>query len=151
MPAADERHDLVEGRAAGQAIERQRVAAAVVGAEVQAHAQAQDLHAAGRLLARHHLPQVMVQVVHVVGQVGGRLHRAAVRDDDEDAPLQRVVGGRLAQAGAGPLDGFAIHALAEEIVLQQRRQAGAGAAPGGRQILEDDIQTYPMVNQPLCV
>ena len=53
--------------------------------------------------------------------------------------MQRVVGGRLAQAGAGPLDGFAIHALAEEIVLQQRRRIGAGAAPVVARSPEDAI------------
>ena len=87
------------------------------------------------LVPLHHLAQVLVEVVGVVGERGGAVHRRSVRDDEEDAPLLRAA----EQAFAGPVDRLAVDAFAEQVGLEQRRDAGPGPAPGEIEGLEDDV------------
>ena len=102
-PPTRRHDDLSRGRSArpGGPSERQRVAATVVGAEVEAHARPGSPRRRSPLLAPP----------PAAGDGPGSARRwpgwwpspsgCRPRADGEDAPLQRVVGGRLAQAGAG--------------------------------------------------
>ena len=143
MPTADERHDLVEGRAAG------RPSSASVWQRPPWGWGSRPRPGPGSPRRRSPPrapppPQVMVQVVHVVGEVGGvsiglpsettmRMRRCSV----SSVAASR----RRAQA----------HSTASPSTPSRKRSFfssaadGASAAPGGRQILEDDM---PPLGQP---
>ena len=55
----------------------------VVGAEVQPDAEAEDGLAAGAGLLRDHLLEVAVEVLLVIGGVGGAVTGATIGDDDQ--------------------------------------------------------------------
>ena len=78
VAAADQRDDLVEQRRVQPLGHVGGQAAAVEGAQIQAHAQAQHLHLALASAPGDDLLEVVVEVVGVVGQVSGAVRRAAV-------------------------------------------------------------------------
>ncbi len=81
--ASDQSDDLSKNLVAGGGRQVEHVAAAVVGAQIEADADAGDLHAASLPVTIHHVPEVVLEVVRIVGEVG----RAAL--------VRRVRGGRV--------------------------------------------------------
>jgi hypothetical protein len=77
-PARHQCQHFTQGGVADGQRRVQRLAAAVVGAQVQTHSQAEDLYAAARFLLVHHLAQMVVEVKRVIGQMRGGVHWAAV-------------------------------------------------------------------------
>ena len=55
----------------------------VVGAEIQPDAEAEDGLAAGAGLLRDNLLEVAVEVLFIIGHVGGAVTGAAIGDDDQ--------------------------------------------------------------------
>ena len=66
-------------------------APAVVGTQVQAHSEAKNFHFTEVFVPGHHLRQVVIQEVRIVGQAGLRVHGAAVGHDNQ-YPALRVTG-----------------------------------------------------------
>src|SRR5882672_6937423 len=85
MPAsADPSYEFAEHRHGGRHGQVHREAMPVVRAQVQSDAQAQHLHVPCGFVARGDLAQMIVEIARVVGEAGGAVDRAAVRNHDHD-------------------------------------------------------------------
>ena len=73
------------------------------------------------------LLQMIVEIKPVIGEVSRRIHRAAVRDHDQNTPLFTAAD----HPAAGPFYSLADYPLAKQVRLQQRGDIRLGAAPGG--------------------
>ena len=114
------------------------MAVAVVGAQVQPHADARDRDVALLLLARQHFAQVVVEVVRIVGEMGRAVHRRAVGDHEQQLAFLAA----RAQPRAGPVHGLAVDAFAEQLGPQQRGHRRARAAPGRARGLEHQVAAF---------
>ena len=114
--------------------------AGVVGTQVQADAEADDIDGAGATAVataegRDHRAQVVVEVVAVVGQVGGAVRGAAVGDHHQQAAIDVC----RHQALAGPLDRFTVYPFLVQVGLEQGGEALSRASPRLLGVLEDQM------------
>ena len=77
--------------------------------QIQPDAQGADLHAAHALLGGKNLPQMLIQIMLVIGLMGCRVHGTAIGDHEQDATLR----GLGAQPLARPFHGLARRSMAK--------------------------------------
>ena len=131
-------HDLAQNRLGDGVRQIQGAVVAVVRAEVQADTDPVHLHLALGLQTGHHLTQVVIEVVSVVGQRCCTVGRAAIGYDQQQAPAMVA----LHQSLCGPPDRFAVHAFAEQVALEQGAHGGAGAAPRCVAVLKHQVGDF---------
>jgi hypothetical protein len=91
----DHGHDLAKPLVAHGCRQIEGPARAVVGAEVQTDAHTIDLNLAPGLQLRHHVTQMVIQVMRIIGQGGGAVRWTAVGNDQQQAPT--VAAGALSR------------------------------------------------------
>ena len=81
---------------------------------------------------------MVVEVERIVRERRRAVHRAAVRDHDEDLACLRP----RREPRARPFDRFAVHTFAEQIRLEQRGNARARMPPAGIRVLEHQVAGF---------
>ena len=81
----------------------------VIGCQAEADSDSVNFQALAVVVFLDHMFQVIVEVKLIIGEIGGAIHRAAVRDYHQYASP----GVTVPQTAAGPFDGLAIEPLAK--------------------------------------